>query len=37
MPNSGTGEPEGISGTVEFKAEENGKIIVLDFTHEDRS
>ena len=30
-PNSGAGELRGISGTVEFKADENGKHIVLDF------
>jgi hypothetical protein len=31
VPNSGTGELEGISGTVEFKTDENGKNIILDF------
>ncbi len=30
MPDSGTGELEGISGTVEFKSNENGKNIILD-------
>ncbi len=30
-PNSGTGELRGLSGTVEFKSEENGKSIILDF------
>ena len=31
MPNSGTGELKGITGTVEFKSDENGKSIILDF------
>lgn len=31
MSNSGTGELRGISGTVEFKSDENGKNIILDF------
>ncbi len=35
MPNSGTGELEGISGTVEFKTDEKGKNIILDFVLED--
>ncbi len=30
-PNSGTGELRGLSGTVEFKSDENGKSIILDF------
>jgi hypothetical protein len=30
-PNSGTGDLSGISGTVEFKSDENGKNIILDF------
>lgn len=34
MPNSGTGELRGISGTVEFVSDENGKNIILDFTLE---
>ena len=32
VPNSGTSELAGIRGTVEFKADENGKNIILDFT-----
>jgi hypothetical protein len=36
-PNSGTGELRGISGTVEFKADENGKNIILDFAFEEES
>lgn len=31
-PNSGTGELTGISGTIEFVQDENGKNILLDFT-----
>ena len=31
VPNSGTGELAGIRGTVEFKADEKGKNIILDF------
>lgn len=31
VPNSGTDELRGISGTIEFKSEENGKHAVLDF------
>lgn len=34
-PNSGTGELAGISGTIEFKSDETGKNIILDFTLED--
>ena len=30
-PNTGTGELEGISGTIEFVQDENGKNIILDF------
>lgn len=30
-PNSGTGELRGIGGTVEFKSDEGGKTIILDF------
>ena len=37
IPNSGTGELEGISGTVEFKSEANGKNIILDFAFESES
>ena len=37
MPNSGTGELEGISGAVEFKADENGKTIILDFAFADEN
>ncbi len=36
-PNSGTGELEGISGTVEFKSDENGKHIILDFAFADEN
>ena len=36
-PNSGTGELRGISGTVEFKADENGKNIILDFAFEEEN
>lgn len=36
-PNSGTGELEGISGTVEFKSDENGKTIILDFAFADEN
>jgi hypothetical protein len=35
VPGSGTDELRGISGTVEFKSDENGKSIILDFTLED--
>ena len=35
MPNSGTGELRGISGTVEFKASEKGKNIILDYAFAD--
>jgi len=31
-PNSGTGELRGIGGTIEFKSNENGKSILLDYT-----
>jgi hypothetical protein len=34
-PNSGNGELQGISGTVEFKSDENGKSIILNFSLED--
>ena len=34
-PNSGTGELQGISGTIEFKSDENGKYIILDFDFAD--
>lgn len=34
-PNSGTGELRGISGTVEFKSDANGKNIILDFAFAD--
>ncbi len=37
MPNSGTGELRGISGTVEFKSDENGKNIILDFAFADEN
>lgn len=36
-PNSGTDELGGISGTVEFKSDENGKNIILDFAFEDEN
>ncbi|MBA3335199.1 MAG: DUF3224 domain-containing protein [Acidobacteria bacterium] len=36
-PNSGTGELRGISGTVEFKSDENGKSIILDFAFADEN
>jgi len=35
LPNSGTGELAGISGTIEFIADENGKNIIFDFAFED--
>ena len=35
MPNSGTGELAGIVGTVEFKSDEGGKSIFLDYSIED--
>ncbi len=31
VPGSGTDELENISGTIEFKSDDNGKIIVLDY------
>ncbi len=34
-PNSGTGDLRGISGTVEFKSDENGKNIILNFAFAD--
>ncbi len=34
VPGSGTDELRGISGTVEFKSNETGKSIILDFTLE---
>ena len=34
-PNSGTGELRGISGWVEFKSDENGKNMILDFAFAD--
>ncbi len=37
MPNYGTDELRGISGTVEFKSDENGKNIILDFGFEDEN
>ena len=37
MPNSGTGELKSISGTVEFKSDENGKNITLDFAFADEN
>ena len=37
VPGSGTGELEGISGTVEFQSDENGKRIILDFALEDKN
>ena len=37
VPGSGTDELKGISGTVEFKSDENGKRIILEFTLEDES
>jgi hypothetical protein len=37
MPNSGTGELEGISGTVEFKSGDSGKNIILDFAFADEN
>ncbi len=37
MPNSGTGELEGISGTVEFKSGDGGKNIILDFAFADEN
>ncbi len=36
-PNSGTGELHGISGTVKFKSDENGKHIILDFAFADEN
>jgi len=36
-PNSGTSELKGISGTIEFTADENGKNIILDFAFEDEN
>ena len=36
-PNSGTGELKGINGTVEFKSDENGKNIILDFSLKDEN
>jgi hypothetical protein len=36
-PNSGTGDLTGISGTVEFKSDENGKHIILDFAFADEN
>ncbi len=32
MPHSGTGELRGINGSVEFKSDERGKTITLDFS-----
>lgn len=34
VPGSGTGELKGISGTLEFKSDDEGKRIVLDFSLE---
>ena len=35
MPNSGTGDFKSIGGTVEFKSDESGKRMILDFTLSD--
>ncbi|MGC2237772.1 MAG: DUF3224 domain-containing protein [Pyrinomonadaceae bacterium] len=35
LQGSGTGELKGISGTMEFKSDENGKNITLDYSIED--
>ncbi len=32
VPHSGTGELEDIKGTIEFKSDDNGKTIILDYT-----
>lgn len=37
MPNSGAGALLGITGTVEFKSDENGKHIILDFAFADEN
>lgn len=35
VPGSGTDELKGIGGTLEFKSDENGKTIILDYLLED--
>jgi hypothetical protein len=35
VPGSGSGELEGIHGTLEFKSDESGKIIILDYLLKD--
>lgn len=35
VPNSGTDDLKGISGTLEFKSDDNGKSIILDYMLED--
>lgn len=35
VPGSGTDDLKGISGTLEFKSDENGKRIILDYSLED--
>jgi len=37
MPNSGTAQLKGITGTVEFISDENGKNIILDFAFADEN
>ncbi len=36
VPGSGTDELEDIRGTLEFHSDENGKIIILDYSFEDK-
>jgi len=37
VPGSGTEELQGISGTLEFKSDEGGKTIILDYSFENES